>query len=187
MWSFHFILSYLGTNPHHFFPTLPRVGHDPFAVAAVPVSVTFHCCEIFLPLSSTKAVSFDVGQLRNVPAGTGAEPVSAFPRRCHPGLGRWHFVPDTRGPYACRTGSSVCIYEHKERCQVLFVIIQLENITWVDAPDSPVFPRGPSQTSLRRIICLPTELPLWPLCICERHQLISRHLDTNPHFVSAFY
>lgn len=129
MWSFHFILSYLGTNPHHFFPTLPRVGHDPFAVAAVPVSVTFHCCEISLPLSSTKAVSFDVGQLRNVPAGTGAEPVSAFPRRCHPGLGRWHFVPDTRGPYACRTGSSVCIYEHKERCQVLFVIIQLENIT----------------------------------------------------------
>lgn len=31
MWSFHFILSYLGANPHHFFPTLPRVGHDAFA------------------------------------------------------------------------------------------------------------------------------------------------------------
>lgn len=31
MRSFHFILSYLGANPHHFFPTLPRVGHDAFA------------------------------------------------------------------------------------------------------------------------------------------------------------
>lgn len=70
-------LSSLTSLPNHtvFFPTLPRVGHDPFAVAAVPFCVTFYCCEIFLPLSSTKAASFDVGQLCNVPAGTGGEPV----------------------------------------------------------------------------------------------------------------
>lgn len=106
--SSYLLLPCYQTTPY--FPILSSVGQNPFAAAGVLFRVTFCCCEIFLLLSSTEA---DVGQLCNVPEGSSTEPMCQHFPALHLGLSRWHSVPDTRGLYACRTGRSVHLSQHR--------------------------------------------------------------------------